>query len=220
MTGSDVAAHESGSVPALNNTPAIEINSTDDIAVPQVKLGQYMSEFVQNGDAPAGSIFTITGSDDPAPNILWEQGADDKPVFYVLGMRKGKSVSDGGELELFDFNDPAAPPSAWVTYKYTIAIPAIDDELPFTILLTRTGKAAAQQINTVLAKNATTGPAWQTAFSIDCVERKNNKGKFFVPRIRVVDTDKDAVGVAANLAGLVASPAPEQTVSTEAEPAI
>lgn len=198
----EVATTEPSSVPALITTPAVELTA-DDIALPKVKLGQFMSDHVQEGRVPAGSIFTTLGPDDPDPIVLWEQDGKDLVEFYVLAMRKGKSVSEGGELILFQYDDPEAPSDAWVTYNYVIAIPKADDELPYTFLLTRTGKPAAQNLNMVIAKNAATAPAHTLAFSLDCVQRENKKGKFFVPRVKHIEADEEQVKIAAALADKV-----------------
>lgn len=200
MTDSaDVATQEPASVPALVTTPAVELTA-DDIALPKVKLGQFMSGHVKDGIVPAGSIFTTLGPDDPDPIVLWEQGDKELVEFYVLAMRKGKSVSDGGELVLFQYDDPDAPADAWVTYNYVVAIPKADEELPYTFLLTRTGKPAAQNLNMVIAKNAATAPAHALGFSLDCVQRENKKGTFFVPRVKHTEADEAAVKIAADLA--------------------
>jgi len=221
MTGSEVATTQGAAVPALAPTPATELTG-EDIALPSLKLGQFMSDHVQEKRVPAGCIFTATGQDDPDPIVLWEQGQEDKPRFYVLALKKGKSVSSDGELVLFDYNDPDAPAEAWVTYNYTIAIPGADDTMPFKFLLTRTGKPAAQAINVVLAKNATT-PPYRLAFELDCHEKKNNKGKFFVPRARKVDATEAEIEVAERLSALVnADPAASQAAPADRaeEPAI
>lgn len=217
MTGSDVATQESG-VPALAGTPASELTA-EDISLSTIKLGQHMNSHVQNGEVPAGSIFTTTGQDDPAPEVLWEQG-DKNPVgFHVLALRKGKSVSHEGELELYAYDDPNAPADAWVTYNYVVALPVVDEEMPYKLLLTKTGKPAAQSINTVVAKNATV-PSYTLAFTLDCVSRENAKGKFYVPRVRHVEASAKGTGIAEQLVSLVPQ---EQTAHVEtpvAEPAI
>lgn len=201
MTSNEVATTQGSGVPALAATPATEL-SAEDIALPSIKLGQFMSAHVQEGRVPKGSIFSATGADDPDPVVLWEQGDEKKLRFYVLALRKGKSVSSDGELILFDYNDPNAPAEAWVTYNYTLALPDVDTEVPFKLLLTRTGKPAAQQINTILAKNAST-PAYKLAFDLDCRERKNAKGTFFVPRVSSAAATEAESAVAEKLSAMV-----------------
>jgi hypothetical protein len=209
-----------GAVPALAGTPATEFTA-EDIALPQIKLGQFMSDHVQEDRVPAGSIFATTGAEDMDPVVLWEQGDEELLKFYVLGLRKGKSVSSDGELVLFAYDDPDAPSDAWVTYNYTIAIPDVDQEMPYKFLLTRTGKPAAQQINTVIAKNIATTPATKLCFQLDCAERKNKKGKFFVPRVKHVEATEDGITVAEKLATMVASdPAAQAATERADEPAI
>lgn len=215
-----VAKAEQPSVPALVQTPSVELTA-EDVALPTIKLGQFMSDHVQEDRVPAGSIFSATGADDPDPIVLWEQEQDDLVKFYVLALRKGKSISEGGELVLFSYDDPNAPPEAWVTYNYFVALPEVDQEMPYKLLLTRTGKPAAQQINTVVAKNLAAGRAAHTlAFTLDCVQRENKKGKFFVPRVKQVEADEEEVKVAESLLPMVASEAEAAPSDTAAEPAI
>lgn len=188
-------------VPELVRTPANEITA-EDIALPRIYLGQFMSQAVQDGLVKAGVIFSATGADDPDPTVLWSPGDEPGVKLYILALRKGKSYTagPGEELQLFDFDDPAAPPDAWVTYGYTVCLPDQDEFVPFKLLLTRTGKNAALQINTVLKKNSISGPAWESAFYLTTAPRENNKGKFFVPRIAIAETVPAEVEVAQNMA--------------------
>lgn len=218
MASTEVTQREGAQVPALAQTPATEITA-DDVALPKLKIGQFMSNAVQENLVPAGSLFTSLDQDDPDPQVLWEPGNDDGVTFYVLSLRKGKSVSEGGELVTFDFNDPDAPPDAWVTYTYAIAIPEVDEDLPFKFLLTRTGKPAAQQINLILKKNAAAGPSYGIAFEVRTAERSNDKGKFFVPRVRQVEADAKQVEVAERLALMIAGE-PAAAQATGDEPSI
>lgn len=217
-TGTEVAERPAA-VPALAHTPASEITA-DDVALPRLYIGQYMSEHVQEGRVEAGCLFTALGQDDADPQTVWSEG-DDGLVVHLLDLRKGKSISEGGELVLFDYNDPDAPPDAWVTYNYAIALPEVDDQFPFKWLLTRTAKPAAQQMNTVLTKNAAKGPAYELAFEVTTVKRENDKGKYFVPRVRHVDAKEENVAIAAKQARLVAGGDAEAQADRPAdEPAI
>lgn len=219
MTGSDVATVEASAVPALAETPATTITA-DDISLPAIKLGQHMSNHVQEGTVPAGSIFASTGQDDPDPVVLWEQGDKEPLTFHVLALRKGKSVSHDGELELYAYDDPNAPADAWVTYNYVVALPSGDQEMPYKLLLTKTGKPAAQSINTVVAKNPTK-PSYELAFTLDCVPRENKKGKYFVPRARFVEATDEGLALAEKLAAIIPSePAPAPAEPAVAQPAI
>lgn len=219
MTGSEVARREESAVPALAQTPATELTA-EDVSLSAIKLGQHMSNHVQDGAVPAGCIFATTGPDDPDPVVLWEQGDKEPLVFHVLGLRKGKSVSIDGELELYAFDDPNAPADAWTTYNYVVALPGHDEDMPYKLLLTKTGKPAAQSINTVVAKNPST-PAYKLAFSIDCVQRENAKGKFFVPRVRHVEATDEGTALAEKLLELVPQePAPAPAEARADEPAI
>lgn len=224
MTSKAVATRDEAQVPDLIRTPALTITA-DDIALPRIYIGQYMTGAVQEGLVKAGQIFTANGKDDPDPNVLWSKDEDpdsENPVrFYVLHLRKGKSWSagPGEELELFDFDDPNAPSDAWVTYNYTVCVPSVDADVPFKLLLTRTGKNAALQINTVLKKNSAAGPAWVNCFGLTAVLRENTKGKFYVPRISIRDASQDEVAIADRI-GLDMSASTMDAPATGSQPQI
>lgn len=220
MASEAVARVETPQVPDLVRTPALTITA-EDVALPRIYLGQFMSKAVQRQEVKAGQIFAATGQDDPDPQVLWSPGDSEGVLFHVLGLRKGKSLSDGGELVLFDFDDPAAPPEASVTYNYTVACPETDDGevVPYKLLLTRTGTPAARNINTVLKKTQNTGPCWERAFRLTAAERENAKGKFFVARAGEVEATPDNIKVAESLALLMSAVSIEHA-ATGKQPAI
>lgn len=194
-------------LPALVTTPALEITA-EDIALPRIYIGQFMSDAVKEGYVKAGSIYSATGSDDPDPQVLAaadKNGVDrdNGVIVHVLALRKGKSFSDGGELQLYDYDDPSAPKEAWITYNYTVCLPEHDEDVPYKWLLTRTGKQAAQKINTVLKKNEGAGPAYANAFKFNTARRENAKGEFYVAQITPVPADPKHVEIAERLAVLV-----------------
>lgn len=208
-------------VPALANTPALEI-SAEDVALPKLKIGQFMSDAVQEGTVPAGAFYTSLGEDDPEPNVLWEPkktNEKDGVIVHVLSMRKGKSVSIDGELVLFAYNDPDAPPEAWVTYNYFVCLPEVDTEVPFKWLLTRTGSGTAKQMNNVLMRNTAKGPAWVNAFEAKTSPRENKKGKFFVPRVTPVEAKEENVAISEALAVMISGSASDVRATGD-EPAI
>ena len=211
---SNEVATSGSSVPALADTPSVHLDS-EDIALPRLYLGQYMSEHVQENRVPAGSIFTALGQDDADPVVVWEQGDEPGVIVRPLSLSKGKSISEGGELVLFDYDDPEAPADAWVTYNYVVALPEVDQDMPFKWLLTRTGKPTAQKINTVIAKNQATTPPWGLAFSVKAVARENQKGKFFVPSVTPIEADKAHDEVVQELASYVSAPAQQSGGVTE-----
>lgn len=219
MTGKAVETVAPASVPALYRPPAIEI-SAEDVVLPRIYLGQYMTEAVKHKLVDFGDIFAASGPDDPDPTVLHTLGSDDGPIVLVLAMKRGKSYSeDGGELELYDYDDPAAPAEAWITYNYTVCLPDVDEEVPFKWLLTRTGRPAAQQINTVLKKNEGRGPAWHNAFKITTVSRENKKGEYVVPRVASVEPSKTQVEIAEKLAVMISGVGADVQATGE-EPAI
>jgi hypothetical protein len=191
-------------VPALVQTPALEIGAGD-VALPRLYIGQSMSEPVQDGAVEVGQLFTALGQDDPEPQVVSDKGEDaDGVLVHVLGMTRKKSLSKDGELELYDYDDPNAPPEAWVTYNYVVALPEVDPDLPFKLLYTRSATSAAKWIN---------------AFRIKTAFRSNEKGRWYVPRVSVVEADPANVEIAEKLASLVGNQDTEFQSSGD-EPAI
>jgi hypothetical protein len=207
----------SSNLPAVINHSPLDIGA-EDIALPRLKIGQFMSGVVQDGDVKAGAIFSSTGEDDA--EVLYNHGDKQGVLIHVLAMTRGKSVSEGGELFTYAYNDPEAPAEAWVTYNYVVCLPEVDTELPFKWLLTRTGAPAAKQINTVLRRNAAL-PPYGLAFRVETKQKENQKGKFFVPRVTPVDASAPHVEAAAKLASMIAGSAIDQSAPSGAtDPAI
>lgn len=217
---SKAVAKKESNLPTLAHTPAMEITA-EDVALPRMKVGQYMTEQVKQQSVQFGDLFVSLGEDDPDPIILASLGDEKGAIIHVLDMYKGKSLSEGGELTLYDYDDPAAPPEAWVTYNYTVAIPEADDYLPCKWMLTRTGRTTAQQINTILKKNEAAGPAYVNAFEVTTIKRENAKGEFAVPRVRLVEAEPKNIEIASKMAEIISGrPAPAAAASPTDEPAI
>jgi len=215
---SKAVTKKESNLPALTHTPAMEITA-EDVALPRMKVGQYMTEQVKQQSVQFGDLFVSLGEDDPDPIILASLDDEKGAIVHVLDMYKGKSLSEGGELTLYDYDDPAAPPEAWVTYNYTVAVPEADDYLPCKWMLTRTGRTTAQQINTILKKNEAAGPAYVNAFEVTTLKRENAKGEFAVPRVRLVEADPKNVEIAAKMAEMI-SGRPAPAAASSDEPAI
>jgi hypothetical protein len=193
------------SVPDLVQTPALQLTA-EDVALPRLYIGQFMSKAVQEGNVKMGQIYSALSADDPEPRILWTPGEDGGVLFHVLGLRKGKSIVDGGELMLFDYDDPNAPADAWVTYNYTVALPEVDAEVPHKLLLTRTGRPAALQVNMVLTRGRNK-PAFEHAFRLTTAQRQNQKGKFAVAQVRQVEADAAHIDLARSMFEMLSTPA-------------
>lgn len=217
MASTDVAQQAKAQVPDLVRAPVLDITA-EDIALPRIYIGQFMSEHVKQQLVKPGSIFTASGADDPDPQVLSTLEGEGV-IVHVLGMRKGKSFSDGGELQLYDYNDPSAPDDAWITYNYTVCLPEVDEEVPYKWLLTRTGRPAAKQINTVLAKQSDKGPCWVNAFRFTTAQRENAKGEYFVARCAPIEADKQHIEIAESL-GILVSGSTAEVQATGDQPAI
>lgn len=210
-------AEKKDAVPALAPTPAFDIG-TEDVALPRVYLGQYMSDHVKEDRVPKGSVFTATGPEDDDPQVLWT-GENDAPVrVHVLSLERGKSASIDGELEMYAYDDPDAPAEAWTTYNYVVCLPEVDESLPFKWLLTRTGQQAAKNINLIIMKNEKTKPPYANAFDLTAKKRSNAKGEFFVPRVKPAEADDAHVKIAAEMATMLSGQSAEVKATGE-EPA-
>lgn len=192
MAGSSVARREAPSVPALAPTPATTIGA-EDVAIPRLYIGNFMSEAVKAQLVKFGDVFLALGPDDTDPQVLWslDQKADAGVLFHVLHLRKAKSwsPSPGAPLQLYDFDDPQAPEDAWTTYNYVLFLPEVDPDMPARLLLTKSGKTTAQKINTVLLRNASSGPDWLNAFRLTSLKRRNDKGEFAVAQVAIAEAN-------------------------------
>lgn len=207
-------------LPALRG-PALDI-SAEDVTLPRLAVGQFMSNVVQEGIVKAGSLYLHLGADDADPNVLYDpKAAGEGVLIHVLGMRKGKSLVIDGQLLRFGANDPDAPAEAWVTYDYFVALPEVDETVPGKFLLTRASAPAAKQINLVLMKGAQAGKAsHELAFRVSTLARENAKGKYFVVRVKPVDATPENVAIAQAMADMVAGSAVEATGTAADAPAI
>lgn len=219
MTGSELQERQAGAVPALRRDTSQELNA-EDLAFPRLYIGQAISNAVVDGNVGVGDIFTAQDSDDPDPTVLAKSGDEKGVVFHVLGLRKGKSRSIDGVLETWQYDDPNVPADAWTTYTYFICIPDADDGLPYRYLLTKTGRPAAQKINTVLKRLQGEQPPYVAAFRLTTAERSGDKGRYQVPRVRPTEATEEGLAAAANLYGIVQENTTQVDRAAGEEPAI
>lgn len=215
-TKQEVAVVEPAAVPDLIRTPALDLDASD-ITLPRIHIGQHMSKPVMNDLVGKGELFSSIGQEDPAPVTL------DRPArFHVLAVRKGKSFTagSGAPLERYDFDDPSAPAGAWVTYDYTVMLPDVDREVPFKLLLTRSGMAAAKQMNMIMMRYASTGPQWQLAFELDTQKRENEKGQYWVAKITQVEAKPEDASLAGELALMISDAQADRVIADADEPTI
>lgn len=241
---SELATQPDAAVPALAYDPGTTIES-DDVSLPRIKIAHYMHGYVQDNQLVAGSIFSETGPDDPDPQSLVtaEKGNVGTPdgdpglEFFVLqGPLKGWSYSEKGsndDLETWRFDDPNRHPDAWRTYKYVLAVPDADEDVPFTLLLTKTSIPAAKQINTVLVRSAGSGPTSEIAFRLRAKFRSKTIGgqeqRWYIAQVSLSDepTNKaerekreKSLEVVRQLAGIVGQAPSTPPPAAVNEPAI
>lgn len=204
-------------VPALYD-PASSIDA-EDIEFPRLYIAQGTHGFVQAELVRRGSLVLATSGDDPDPRILTQPGDVKGIDLSVLALRKSKSVSVDGELIRFNFDDPDVPPKAWTVYTYFIALPGIEDDVPVKWILTRSGKPAAQKINTVLARTAGSQPMFRSAFNLTTAERVDvQKGhRWHVPRIKPVEESDEFFEVAKGLSGMITMSSSRTTMADHSD---
>lgn len=201
---SEAVATRSPEVPALVPTPATTITAAD-IVVPRLYVGNALSGAVKQSKVTGvsyGDIYLAENADDPDPTVLWSLGSDEPGVlFHVLHLKKGLSFSEGGDADLqtWDFGDPNADPRAWTTYQYHVIMPEVDPDMPAKLLLTKSNTPTAQKINTVLGRNAATGPLYLNAFRLTSAERTKGRNAWCIFQAQTVPSVKKDVAVAAAL---------------------
>ena len=198
MSSKAVAPREASAVPALAPTPATTITA-EDIAIPKLYVGNYMSDAVKHQRAKFGDVYLAASSDDSDPQVLWSLGSSDAGVLaHVLHLRKGKSYAPKGSDErllMWDFDDPDAHPEAWTTYQYTLILPEVDPDMPARMLLTKSSKGVAQKINTVLARNG--GNLHDSAFRLTSAKRQSGQNEWAIFQAASVSQEEATVHVAA-----------------------
>lgn len=212
--GTAVAEAPKVEVPDLIRTPALDIGS-EDVALPRIHISQFSSKAQQAGLVDPGVLYASVGQDDPDPVIL-----ESPLLFHILTLKRAKSYSEkGGDLERYEYNDPDAPPGAWVTYDYTMVLPAHDVDVPYKFLWTKSARPAAQQVNTSLVRHAAVGPPWELAFEVHTAERQNDMGKYWIPQVRLVEAKPENVKIAEAL-GIMMSSNVTEASSTGTQPDI
>lgn len=224
MTGKAVAKVEVAAVPALVQTPALQI-SADDIALDRIYFGQYMSQAVQAKLVELGDIYAAPSADDGDPTLLWKWSEDTEDpgvLIHVIQLTKRLSVQDGsGSLQLFDFGDPEAPADANVTYNYVLVCPELDQDIPYRMTLTRSGSKAARNMNTTMIRAAHTTPSYGLAFRLTSKIIKGGKGTYAEATVKSVEAEPANVAVAEKLFQSISQSQASQPASAPAnEPAI
>lgn len=219
----EVARVEQAEVPDLVRTPATTIDASD-IAIPKLKLGQHSSNVFDTGAVKLGDVYSIINSDDEDPVVLWEYTENIKPgdgvLFHVLHLRKGWSYSEGSgsPLQIWAFDDPNRHEKAWRTYRYTVVLPEVDTQMPYTFMLYRSGQPAAQKINGDIARDQATKPMWTHAFRLTSARRKKEgAGTYAIAQVRSVEANSDHVLLAGDLFSQIADGLAQQDVRASRE---
>lgn len=209
MPGKAVAEVEPAQVPDLVRTQsAARTITADDVKWPRLYIAQKAHKAVENDLAKTGDFFVALDKDDTDPVILAKRG-DAKGVYvHVLDMVKGISRSDGGQLETWAYDDPTAPrpgpaTGAWISYTYFLAIPSYDKDIAVRFILSRSGRGAAQKINTVRLRAQGSTPPYELAFKLTSEPRENDKGSWYQALVTPVDATDEGIEIARELYALV-----------------
>jgi hypothetical protein len=155
--------------------------------------------------AKPGDVIIAAGPDDPDAEVVhsFKEGGTGL-LFHVLRLDRGKSYAEsGGQLQTWAYDDPEAHEKSWTTYTYTIALPEVDASVPYKLLLTRSNNGTAKRINLVLAKTVQHGNLYDTAFRLTTAPKQNDKGKWHVAVVNVVEADLNGLEVAEALSDMV-----------------
>lgn len=225
MTGStEVAVPEASQVPDLRSRPANDARTltVEDVKFPRLYIGQSISKHVERDQVKSGDLFVAQDNTDPAPTVLAKRGSDKGVVFYVLDLRKGISRTDPEtkRLDTWAWDDPEAPrPSkatgAWVSYTYFAVIPEYDDETVVRILFSRSGRSAAQKINTVLLRLQGEKPSYEAPFKLTTESRSNDAGSWYQPLITPVEPTDEGLEAARALVDLIESAEDQVTAAAK-----
>lgn len=216
-----LAVPEQAQVPDLVRADPARTITAEDLAFPRLYIGQSISKHVKRREVDEGDLFVAQDADDPDPQIVAPVGSEEGVLFHVLDLRKGKSRSIDGVLETWRYDDPNVPADAWTTYTYFVALPEVDEDLPFRWLLTKSGRPAAQKINTVLQRLSGTKPPHEVAFRVTTGIKTNKKGQeYYVARVRPVEPTEKSLEVARTMASLVEQSQDKVTDASGDNPAI
>lgn len=170
--------------------PVLDLDA-DDIVLPRIYIGQPQSNAVSAKMAEVGDIYSACSQDGTDAEVLLadkDMENSDGITMHVLSMRKGKSYKDPetGEFNSYTFNDPDAPFEADTTYNYMVCLPEFDAQLPYKLLLKRSGAPTARLINTILSKHINRGPCWEVPLLLKSFKRNNPKGAsgvYYIARV-------------------------------------
>lgn len=221
------------SVPELYRPPISAGLDASDIRLPKLKIGQFSTNQVQDQLVKAGDIFSHLTAEDAT--LLREAkpkvGVEDPLEFFVLGIRKGWSMKDeNDDLQSYADDDARVPAlmenpdpkkRPWRTYSYTVAVPSVDEELPYTLLFTRSSIPAARTINLFVKRYESQGPGYEVPFMLRTKYRENGENRWYVAAVEQAQEPANAkdrkarestIQVVSDLA-MIAAAAPAPSVS-------
>jgi len=201
--------------------------SSGTIRIPKLKKGEPLSEAVKNGDAAFLDLYTTTGKDDANPKVVGKadpkQGtkAGQEIRLHVLAVQEGRSDTVDGDLVSYnlhggrwlDREGEEAGPNAYVTQTYTVCLPDVDRDTPFSLMLYKSSMGAARNINTALVEHVQKGGSpFELAFELTVELKKSTKFSWGAFRARAMEARAEDVATASELAHRVAAILPRTPV--------
>lgn len=213
MTGTTLAAPLPAPVYAPEDTTA------EDVSLPRIKVGEHNNDRVKSksSDIEYGDIFTETSNEDPEPQVL-ARGGDEvgtvttPPIlFFVLApVRISYSWNEQGtdEFVVAGLNDPrtiaqieafgSKGKDKWIPrkgYNLLVALPEVDQQLPYKLLLKGMSSQAYRHLDTELRKTGGERPFWEVPFHLTAKQAKKGTFDFNVWQVSRADiTDKKLAG--------------------------
>lgn len=206
----------------------LEDMEREDLIIPRIAIAQSTSKIVTDGELTVGALYnTITHES--------FRNADNKPCVEFVAIAFGKSrrlwdkddknnsvcmsndakVSVNGkvcatECPFNAYNWSEGPkheriaPACTMYYNYLSLIAPFEAELPVSISMGRTSAKAAKNFNSFIVM--TNDDLWGRVYALTTEKKENNKGVFFVFKVKAVDKPpqevfKRAEAMAVKMAG-------------------
>ena len=206
-------------LPALGYNPAADITAGD-IPTPRIKLAQMKNVADSDGVLKIGDIFTMEGADIVPITV---------PVrFYLLDAFKGRQYKDtNNDVQRIQKGEPdpdlslvleGKPWNIYDTTDFTIAVPSVDQLLPFKLFLANrsSGRQARKLLNLHILKSSAAGEDFRlTPFELSTTVERNSEGTWATAVVRLAnapaaEVQKELEAVATIAGNVSAAPTPTE----------
>ena len=151
------------------------------IKLPGIYLNHALSQATKDGVATPGEMIVKRTPDDAAPLSLGKKG--DSFDAYIIHVDVSYARFEDGGMEWltkaeFEKARLDREYGVWRVFRYTCYVPDFGEVLPVSLMLTRmAGKAASEQINTLLAQRQLEGNNKPVGVRLSTRERSSKNGK-------------------------------------------